>query len=56
MPDIEFKLMVIKILLDLRRVEELSETLNKEIENIEKNQLEMQGSITEINSNTRRSK
>ena len=35
MPDREIKLMVIKIL-DLRRVEELSETLNKEIENIKK--------------------
>ena len=34
MPDREFKVMVIKILTGLgRRVEELSETLNKEIKN-----------------------
>ena len=55
MPDREIKLTVIKIL-DLRRVEELSETLNKEIENIKKKQLEMQSSITEIKSKTRWSK
>ena len=43
--------MVIKILTVLRRVEDLSETLNKETENI-KNQSEMKNSITEIKKYT----
>ena len=36
--DKEFKEMVIKMLTKLRRMEELSETFNKEVENIRKNQ------------------
>ena len=48
MPDRYFKLMVIKILTGLRRVEDLCETLNKEIENIKKNQSEVKNSITEV--------
>ena len=39
MPDKEFKVMIIKILTELeRRMKELSETFNKEIENIKRNQ------------------
>ena len=48
MPDRYFKLMVIKILTGLRRVEDLCETLNKEIENIKKNQSEVKNSITKL--------
>ena len=48
MPDREFKVMVIKILIIKKRVEDLNKTLNKEIKNIEKNQSEMKNSITEI--------
>ena len=49
MPDREFKVMDIKILTGLeKRVEDLNKTLNKEIKNTEKNQLEMKNSITEI--------
>ena len=36
--DKEFKEMVIKMLTKLRRMEECSETFNKEVENIRKNQ------------------
>ena len=49
MPDQEFKVMIIKILTGLeKRVEDLSETFNKETENIKKNQSEIKNSITEI--------
>ena len=42
MPDKEFKLMVIKILIELeKRMEDLSKTLNKVTENIKKNQSEI---------------
>ena len=42
MPDTDFKVMVIKILTGLeKRLENLSDTFNKEIENIKKNQLEL---------------
>ena len=47
MPDREFQVMVIKILTGLEKtVEDLSETLNKEIENIKKNQSEIKNSVT----------
>ena len=47
MTDREFKLMVIKILTGLeKRVEDFTETLNKEIENMKKNQPEMKTSVT----------
>ena len=49
MPDREFKVMDIKILTGLeKRVEYLSETLNKKTGNIKKKQSEMKNSITEI--------
>ena len=52
MPNKEFKVMVINILNGLhKRAQDLTETLNKEIENILKHQLEM-NSITEISKNT----
>ena len=42
MPDKEFKLMIIKILIGLkRRLEELNSTFSKEIENIFKNKSEL---------------
>lgn len=45
----ELKVMVINILTRLeRRVDELSENFNKEIENIKKNQLEMKNTINEM--------
>lgn len=47
----KFRLMVIKILPGLeQKAENLTETLNKEIENIKNNQLEMKNTITEIKS------
>ena len=47
----DFKVAVIKILTGLeKRMEDLSETLNKETENIKKNQSEMKNSITKIKS------
>ena len=49
MPDREFKVMVIKIFTGLEeRLKDISETLNKAIENIKKNRSEMKNSITEI--------
>ena len=49
MPEGEFKVMFIKIVNGLqKRAGSLSETLNKEIENIKKNQSERRNSITEI--------
>lgn len=48
MPNRQFKVMVIEILTGLeKRMEDLSETLNKEIEK-NKNQSEMKNPITEI--------
>ena len=48
MPDREFKVMVVKILTGLeKRVEDVSEILNKEKANIKK-EPEMKNSITEI--------
>ena len=48
-PDREFEVMVIKILTGLeKRVEGLSETLNKGTEKTKKNQSEMKNSINEI--------
>ena len=44
MPDREFKVIVLKIL-DLRRMEDISETINKEIK---KNESEMKNTINEI--------
>ena len=53
--DREFKVVVIKILTGLeKRVEDLSETLNKEIENIKTNQSEMKISINEIKNTLER--
>ena len=49
LPDKEFKVMIIKMLNKLRRRKnEPSEKLNKELENIKKNQVEMMNIITEI--------
>lgn len=42
--DEEFKITVIKIL-DLRTVDDLSETFDKEVENIKKNHLQLKNSI-----------
>lgn len=36
MPDKEFKTMILKMLNELERIDELSESFNKEIENIKK--------------------
>ena len=48
-PDREFKVMVIKALIGLeKRVGDISETFNKEIENIKRDQSETKNSITEI--------
>ena len=48
MPNREFKVMVLKMLTRLdKRMQHTSETFNKEIENIKKNQSEMRNS-TEI--------
>jgi len=47
----EFKVMVIKILTRLkRRVKELSENFNKEIESIKTNQSELKNTITKMKS------
>ena len=47
--DKEFKVMVIKILTELRgRMDEHSEKFNKGIENIKKNQTKLKNTITEI--------
>jgi len=47
LPDLEFKTTVIKILTGLeKRVDNLGETLNREVENIKKNQSEMKNPIT----------
>ena len=49
MSDREFKVRIIKILTGLeKRVENLRETLNKEIDHTKKNQSDMNNSITEI--------
>ena len=52
MPDREFKVMVIKIFSGLeKRAEDLSETLNKEIENIKnKDESKMKNSVPTINN------
>ena len=48
-PEREFKIMVIKILTGFEKiVDDFIETLNKDIENIEKNQSKMRNSITGI--------
>ena len=50
-PDKEFKVMIIKILSGPeKRVEDLSEIHNKEIENIKKNQTEIKNSLNKIKS------
>jgi len=46
MPDREFKVIVIKIIIVLERVEDISENLNKEIK--KKNQSEIKNTINEI--------
>ena len=49
MPDKEFKVMIIKIFTGLeKRMEDFSETFNKEVENIKKNQSELKNTITDI--------
>ena len=46
LPDREFKLRVLRMLTDLgRRIDELSENVNKEMEDIKKNQSEMKNTI-----------
>ena len=48
-PDKEYKPIVIRMLTDLqRRMDELSETFNKELENMKKNQSEMKKTILEM--------
>ena len=58
LPSKEFKVMIIKMLKELgRRMDKQSEkldVLNKELENIKKNQTEMKTTITEILKYTRR--
>lgn len=51
LPNEEFNIMVTQMLIRLeRRVDELSEKFNKEIESIFKKQSEMKTSVTEIDS------
>ena len=49
LPDKEFKVMIIKMLNELRRrMDEHSEKFNKQLENINKNQTELNNTINEI--------
>ena len=49
LPDKEFKVMVIKILTELRKgMEEHSENFHQELENIKKNQSQLKNITTEI--------
>ena len=49
LPDKEFKVMIIKMLNELRRrMDEHSEKFNKQLENINKNQTEQNNTINEI--------
>ena len=49
LPDKEDKLIVIQMLMDLgRRMDELSEDFNEELENIKKNQLELKNTVMEM--------
>lgn len=51
MPDKDFRIMVIKIFTGLeKKVEDLSVIFKKEIENIKKNQSQINNSITKINT------
>lgn len=40
-PDMKFRIIVIKMVIELRRMNEYSKNFNKEIENIRKNQTEV---------------
>ena len=49
LPGKGFKIAIIKMLAELRRrMDELSENFNKEIENIKRNQSELRSTITEM--------
>ena len=48
LPSKEFKVNIIKILNELRRMDEHSEKLNKELKAIKKNQIELKNTILEI--------
>ena len=48
LPNKEFKVMIIKILTELRRMNEYSENFNQKLENIKKNQSEVKNTITEM--------
>ena len=53
MSDKEFKVIITMIFIRLeKRVEEISEIFNKEMENIKKNQSGLKNTITEILKNT----
>ena len=57
LPHKEFKVMVIKMLTDLRRgMEEHSENFNKEIENLKYNESELKNTITEMRNTLRESR
>ena len=47
LPDKEFKVLTIRVLSDLRRMNEHSEKFNK-LEDVRKNQTELKNTITEI--------
>ena len=48
LPDKQFKVMIIKMLNKRRRMDEQSESFNKESENIKKSQMELKNTVTEI--------
>ena len=55
LPDKEFKVMVIKMLTELRRrMDEYIENFNKEISNIKNNQSELKNIITEMRNTPKR--
>lgn len=54
-PNKEFKVMIVKTLTGLKKgMRELSETFNKEIENIEKNQSGLKNTVTEVKNTLER--
>lgn len=48
LPDQVFKAVIIKVLTELRRVEEIHEKFSKGIENTEKNEAELKKTVTEM--------
>ena len=51
MPKKEFKTLVIKLLIELRKIiDEHSENFNKELENIKRNELGLKNTIAEVKS------